>query len=179
MDILDGLRPFQRLHDGIQFRLRLEDWPTDVPLPAESTIVRVGADHEIPLHPYWQIVLEPERTIEAVVGRFIIPLSLDEAIIWYQTEMAKRGWAQPTDKSSRLTESAVLRFDRGHPSAPSAGQALGEQPTTNVRAVVDLRIRPQTQQTDVMIRRVVVHPWQEPQPVVMEEAVTQEERVVA
>ncbi|MBI4675313.1 MAG: hypothetical protein HY741_27025 [Chloroflexi bacterium] len=148
MDILDGLRPFRRLHDGIQFRLRLEDWPTDVPLPADSAIVRVGADHEIPLHPYWQIVLEPERTIEAVVGRFIIPLSLDEAIIWYQTEMAQRGWAQPTDKSSRLTESAVLRF---------------EQPTTNVRAVVGLLAIPDTQQTDAFVRRVVVHPWQEPQ----------------
>lgn len=153
MVILGGLRPFERLHDGIQFRLRLEDWPTDVPLPAESAIAMVGENHEIPLHPYWRIVLEPERTVEAVVGQFIIPLSLDEAIIWYQTEMAKRGWVQPTDKSSRLPESAVLRF---------------EQPTTNICAVVGLRNWAERKATDAFIRRVAEHLWPETPPVEVE-----------
>ena len=147
MVILGGLRPFERLHDGIQVRLRLEDWPTDVPLPAESAIARVGENHEIPLHPYWRIVLEPERTVEAIAGQFIFPLSLDAAIAWYQSEMAKCGWIELTEKGYRMPASAALHF---------------EHPASNVRVVVGLRDWLERKVSDAFIRRIVEHPWSPP-----------------
>lgn len=147
MVILGGLGPFERLQDGIQVRLRLEDWPTDVPLPPESAIARVGENHEIPLHPYWRIVLEPERTIEAIAGQFIFPLSLDAAIAWYQSEMAKCGWIELTEKGYRMPASAALHF---------------EHPASKVRVVVGLRNWPERKASDAFIRRIVEHPWSPP-----------------
>ena len=136
----NGSRPFQRTHNGVLIYLQLDDWPADMPLPGGVTLGETG---EGPFYPYWDLILKSDQTIQVVVGWFIIPLTLNEAITWYQTEMAKQGWAHLAEKSSRLSESAVLRF---------------EQPTTSVRAVVDLHVRPHNQ-TDAFIRRVIKHPW--------------------
>lgn len=53
-------------------------------------------------------------------------------------------------------------------------------PVTGVRVVIGLRIRPHTKQTDVMIRRVVVHPWMPAgeQPAEAEEALPHEEEAL-
>lgn len=106
--------------------------------------VMLGETGEGPFSPYCDLILKNDQTIQAIVGWFIIPLALSETIAWYQVEMAKQGWVFLTDRSSRLPESAVLRF---------------EQLIANLRVMIDLRARPHTRQTDAMIRRIVVHPW--------------------
>ena len=137
----NSLRPFQRMKNGVLIYLRLEDWPADVPLPENTTLVKTGAG---PFQPYWDLILETDRTIEVVVGWFNLPLPLDEAIEWYRMEMSQRGWMQVADQGHRLPESASLCFQ------------LRE---TNVQSVVDLRQRPEGKGTQTMIRRVVEHPW--------------------
>ena len=137
----NGFRSIQRTHRGVLIYLQLNDWPTDVPLPQG---VMLGETGEGPFSPYCDLILKNDQTIQAIVGWFIIPLALSETIAWYQVEMAKQDWAYQADKSSRLAESAILRF---------------EQLTTSLRAMIDLRARSHILQTDAMIRRIVVHPW--------------------
>jgi len=138
---VNGFRPFQRMHNGVLIYLQLDEWPADVPLPRGSTLVETG---EGPFHPYWDLVLEPDRTVEVVVGWFIVPPSLDDAIVWYREEMVKRDWVELAEKGYRMPMSAAVHF---------------QHPVTKVRVVVGLRVRPHSKQTDVMIRRVVEHAW--------------------
>jgi len=142
MDLLASLREFRRRHNGILIYLRLDEWPLDVPLPAGTRVVETG---DGPFDPYWRFVLEPDRTIEAVVGWFIIPPPLDEAVAWYETEMAKRRWVRLAEEGHRLPKSAAILF---------------RHPATNARVVVDLQTWTHRNETRAMIRRVVEHPWQ-------------------
>ncbi|MFZ1507660.1 MAG: hypothetical protein WAV74_12825, partial [Anaerolineae bacterium] len=74
--------------------------------------VMLGETGEGPFSPYCDLILKNDQTIQAIVGWFIIPLALSETIAWYQVEMAKQDWAYQADKSSRLAESAILRFEQ-------------------------------------------------------------------
>lgn len=150
MVVLVNSREFRRRYNGLLIYLHLEEWPSDVPLPAGTQVAETG---EGPFDPYWRFVFEPNRTIEVVVGWFILPLALHEALAWYRTEMARGGWLQVSGKGYRLPESALVCFQHCE---------------NNVQVVVDLRQRPERAETNAMIRRVVVHPW--PEPVTTEEA---------
>ncbi len=144
MDLLGSYREFRRRHNGVLIWLRLEEWPVDIPLPPGTRVVETG---DGPFDPYWRFVLEPDRTIEAVVGWFILPLSLEGAIEWYQAEMIKRGWEELAEGSYRMPRAAAVRF---------------QQPGSNVCITVGLSPGPDTEQTDAMIRRIVEHPWSPP-----------------
>jgi len=172
MAILAGFRPFQRWNDGIQIQLRFDDWPADVPLPAGSTVVGIGENHHVLVHPYCLFILEPDKTVEFLYGWFVIPPSLDEAIAWYQAEMAKRGWVERSDKSYRMPLSAAVHF---------------RHPETDARIVIGLQTWTHRNETTAMIRRVVEHPWapveeqltkvEEALPIEGEEALAREEGV--
>jgi len=141
MDLLTNLREFRRRHNGLLIYLRLDEWPVDIPLPAGTRVVETGDGQ---FDPYWRFVLEPDRTVEVVVGWFIIPPSLGDAIVWYREEMVKRDWVELAEKGYRMPMSAAVHF---------------QHPVTKVRVVVGLRVRPHSKQTDVMIRRVVEQAW--------------------
>ncbi len=145
MDVLSSYRQFRRFWDGILIWLRFEEWPSDVPLPAGTRVAKTG---DGPFEPYWRFVLEPDKTIEAVVGWFILPLSLEGAIEWYQAEMTKRGWEELTEHAYRQPQSAAVRF---------------QHPGSNVRVTVGMWLGPDAKHTDAMIRRIVEHPWSPPQ----------------
>lgn len=144
MAVLNGLRPFQRLYNGIQIQLRLEDWPADVPLPAGSAVVGIGENHQELVHPYWRFVLEPAATIEVVVGWFRVPLVLEEAIDWYRAKLTKRGWVEETAHGFVESEWAALDF--AHPEK---------------KAKVRLSIRrwESLNETTVIIERGIKYPW--------------------
>ncbi len=144
MGVLVNLREFRRRYNGLLIYLHLEEWPSDVPLPAGTRVAETG---EGPFDPYWRFVFEPDRTIEVVVGWFIMPLPLDEAISWYRTEMSKGGWNQVSGKGYCLPESAVVCY---------------QHPETNVQIVVDLRQRSEREETNTMIRRIAEHPYAPP-----------------
>lgn len=147
----NGLRPFQRMHDGVLIYLSLDEWPSDVPLPGGRALVETG---EGPFCPYWYLVLKPQKTVEAVVGWFKVPFSLDETVRWYQTEMMKSGWRQDSTRGHKEAESAGLNF---------------EHPATGARLEISLRRWTHKQETTAMIRRVVEHPWPETAPVEAEQ----------
>jgi len=66
---------------------------------------------DVPYHPYWRLVFEPDRTIEAIYGRFKIPFGFKEVIDWYKAEMPKLGWIESENESYILQEnSASLKF---------------------------------------------------------------------
>jgi hypothetical protein len=153
MDVLTGVREFLRRHNGLLIYLRRDDWPADIPLPTGTRWAETGAG---PFDPYWRIVVEPNRTIEAVVGWFVLPLSLDDTVAWFKTEMATRGWVDGAKAGYRMTNQALLRFQ--HPSTGS-----GQAPATRVQVGIDIQWWPSKQETTAMISRVVEHPWQEPQ----------------
>ncbi|MBK6432166.1 hypothetical protein [Candidatus Amarolinea dominans] len=141
MVAVNSFRKFQRMHSGVMIHLRFDEWPGDVSLPAETTVAKTG---EGPFHPYWDLILKSDRTIESVVGWFIFPLSLDAAIAWYQSEMAKCGWIELTEKGCRMPASAALHF---------------EHPASKVRVVVGLRAGSERKVSDAFIRRIIEHPW--------------------
>jgi hypothetical protein len=155
MGVLVNSREFRRRYNGLLIYLHLEEWPSDIPLPTGTRVVETG---DGPFDPYWRFVFEPDRTVEVVVGWFILPLPLPEAMAWYRTEMARGGWRQVSGKGYCLPESALVCFQRSE---------------ANVQVGVDLRQRPERAETNTMIRRVVVHPWQAPQTTV-ETATAQE-----
>jgi len=136
-----NLRPFRRKHDGVLIYLRLDEWPTDVPLPAEPAVVETG---DGPFMPYWRLVFEPEQTVEVVVGWFKFSCSLDETVIWHQNEMERCGWVRDTTRGFKDETSAGMNF---------------QHPQTGVKVEMSFRWWRHLHHTTVMIRRVVKHPW--------------------
>ena len=92
-----GLRPFTRTHDGILIHLTgIEEWPTDVPLPKEATLLVTGNEM---FRPYWRLVLGLQQTIEVVIGWFTSPRSLSDIADWYQPTLENAGWLLNTTDS--------------------------------------------------------------------------------
>lgn len=145
MDVLAGYRKFRRFWDGILIWLRLEEWPSDVPLPAGTRVTQTG---DGPFEPYWHFVLERDKTIEAVVGWFVVPLDFEETIAWYRTRMREMGWAVSSKEGYVMSEKALLRF---------------EHPETRVRVEVSIQWWHYKEETTAMLRRVTEHPWSPPQ----------------
>ncbi len=142
MDVLGNLRPSQRLYNGIQIRLRLEDWPDTLPLRAGSTIVGIGENHQELVYPIWRFVLESDATIEVLGGWFKVPCSLDQLVAWYLTEMEKMGWVK--SKSFREGNSAGINF---------------QSPDQKIHVEISILDRPDLGDSTAMIRRVVKQPW--------------------
>ena len=136
-----GSLSFQRTHDGIMAHLGVDEWPADVPLPAEAAVVETG---DGPFWPYWRLVLEPNRTVEVVVGWFKTSLPVEEAAEWFVNEMAKLGWQSDLTGYQQTAGWHELSF--GHP-------------VSGVRVEISLHDWPYKQETTALIRRVVEHPW--------------------
>ena len=162
MVVLAAPRPFQRLRDGIQFRLRLDDWPGDLPLPAGSAIVGIGNNHEDLVYPTWRIVLEPEGTIEVVGGWFIIPLLLESAVDWYKTELSKQGWIEQPERGFVRSDWAVLHLCHSE---------------KNAKIRLSIRRWDDLNETRVIIERGIKHPWPETPPVEAEQPLPREAEV--
>jgi len=138
---MNSWRPFRRDRHGITLFLRLEDWPDDVPLPEGTRVMEIG---DGAFWPNWQIVLEPDRTIEEMAGWFIVPhLSTEETFEWYQTEMAKRGWEE-VERVHTLPSWALLRY---------------RHPEKEVYVEISIGRNRYLNRTQPMIRRVAVHPY--------------------
>ena len=135
----NSLRSFRRTHNGIMVHLRLDEWAADVPLPKDAVVFETG---DGPFYPYWRLVLEPDETVEVLVGWFKIPCSLDQTIAWYQAELGKSGWVNI--KSFKEGETAGINFQR---------------PGTNLRVDISVLNRKDHSDSSVMIRRVVKRPW--------------------
>lgn len=144
MAILTSLRPFQRLHNGMQIELRLNEWPADVPLPDGSTIVGIGENRETPVSPNWRFILEPDSTIEIVGGWFRAPLSFEEVVAWYKTELLNLGWAQQIERGFIQSHWAALYLCHLE---------------MNARLRLNIRRDDTSDETTIMIERVIKHPW--------------------
>lgn len=149
MGILNSLRPIQRMHDGIQIRLRLEDWPANLPLPAGSTVVGIGENHEELVYPYWRFVLESDCTLEALFGWFRTPLPFEDTLTWYRGELSKLGWIEHADKDYLIPPRAGLKF---------------QHPETKERVSISIQWWPALNETTAMVRRVRKHPHSPPAP---------------
>ncbi len=147
MGVLTSLRRFNRHTDGITIFLRLDEWPADVPLPPQTDVLRVGENHELPLYPQWRFVLEPEWTVEVLTGLFVIPLSPEDTLSWYETELKKLGWVIDSEKRFVEPTWASLRF---------------EHPETQVHVSLSLRYSQARNDTAVTIWRVLKHPFTPP-----------------
>ena len=137
-------RPIKRRRDELLIFLHPDEWASDVPLPEGSTIVHLGENHEIPFHPQWHFFLQPDQTVELLVGYFILPLSFEDAIVWNQTELAKQSWIRGPKEGYYMPPKALLRF---------------QHPETCARVEISLLWWDHRQETTAMIRRVVEHPW--------------------
>jgi len=94
--------------------------------------------------PYWRLVFEPEETVEAVVGWFRASCSLEETVSWHQREMEEHGWIRDTAK--------------GHIDGSWVGLNF-RNPETGVQVEMSIRRRKHLNDTSIMIRRVIKHPW--------------------
>lgn len=144
MGVLSSVREFQRNQDGLTIPIQLDEWPADVPLPAASTIAGIGDHHEDLIHPQWRLVLEPGGTVEVVTGWFQTPLSLEETLTWYRTELGKLGWVEESERGYINPRRAGLRF---------------QHPETEAYVSLSVQWWPALNHTTVMIWRVLKHPW--------------------
>lgn len=143
------LRPFQRLHNGLLIYLEFEDWPKDIPLPEEAEVTELGDGL---FRPYWDFVLESDKTVEKIVGWFIFPnLTAEETLQWYQVEMERQGWIE-VERSETLPDWAMLRYR--HPET---------EDNTETYVVISIRHNKYLNRTQPMIRRVTIHPYSPPE----------------
>jgi len=138
-----GLRPFHRMHDGILIHITLDEWPADVPLP--EGIKLLETDDGV-VHPFWRIVLEPNRTIEAIGGMFRMNCSLDATSKKFEHVMQNVGWKS---NGMLFQEERRTTFRYTH----SVEDAYVE---------VSLLQSKDLETTRVTIRRVVKHPYAPP-----------------
>ena len=121
MGLLGSYREFRRRQNGLLIWLRLEEWPKDIPLAPGTRVAETG---EGPFDPYWRIVLEPDKTIEVVVGWFVVPLGFEETIAWYRTKLAELGWTNGSKDGYVMSEKALLRFQHPETHEVSAPPGL-------------------------------------------------------
>ena len=138
--IKNGYRPLRRDRDGVMIFLRMEDWPEDVPLPDGSEVMKTG---DGAAWPNWNIIFEPDKTIEMVFGWFKVKRPLEEVFSWYATAMESRGWLE----------------EKRHEIYPRWAYLLYRHPETEVKVEIDLRYNSHLGETRPMIRRATIHPW--------------------
>ena len=144
MGVLTSFREFQRTRDGLDIPLRVDEWPADVPLPPGSSIVGVGENHELLIHPRLRYVLEPECPVEVVTGWFQASLSFEETLAWFRAELGKLGWVEESG--------------RGYFNPPRAGLRF-QHPETQVHVSITVQWWPSLNHTTAMIWRVIKRPW--------------------
>ena len=106
---VESIRPFFRTHDGLKIVLQLEDWPADVPLPPDASIVGIGEDHKEWVRPYWRFVLESDKTIQIIGGWFKFSMPLSETVDWYKNRLSSLGW-HLSEESNHRDDWTVLLF---------------------------------------------------------------------
>lgn len=139
-----GQRPVYRFKSSVMTHITLEEWPTDVPLLNTFTL------HETEdgvIHPFWHIYLEPNETVEMVAGHFQSPLGLEEVMQCCDEVLQKAGW---DSKETVVAQEHWFSF-RYSNSTPNK--------------YVDINfLRPNgADTTKIQIRRVVKHPYTQPE----------------
>lgn len=137
-----SIRPVCRARDGLKIFLTMSDWPEDIPMPPNTMLWRFG---DGPSRPYWKFVLQPTRTIEAIVGVFNMPLSVEALVTWYQTEMAERGWQEI----------------RNRLSFPTKAHLLYRHPTEELKLELNISGHVDPIRCFVLLTWVGSHPWAE------------------
>jgi len=138
MVAIESLHSFRRTHDGVMIHLQNGEWAAYIPLPNGAQLARMG---DVPYHPYWRLVFEPSRTIEAIYGRFKVPSEFKEVINWYKVEMPKMGWIESEDGSYILQEnSATLKFVHPQAHAESIVRILPPNDVDPTSSVSFLRV---------------------------------------
>jgi len=144
--IIESFRPFLRYDNKIQLKLRMEDWPTDVPLPPNTEMTGIGENHEIKIPPHWNLILKPDCTVEYFGGWFRFDLKIEEAYQWFLTELPKRGWTAQEPKPE-LNPDVHRHFDFDYPKH-------------NARLEIGLQWWESLNETTALITRITTHPWQ-------------------
>lgn len=112
MVLLKNFRQIKQNQDGISFRLNFEDWPADAPFPPQTTLAGFGENHDLFIYPEWQFAFRPDGVYEVWSGMFRIPLSFDETVAWYRSELKKIDWVELTEHAYFTESSGGLRFLR-------------------------------------------------------------------
>lgn len=136
---------YQRVDDGVIIFLHVDQWIEEVPLPAASSIVRLGEQHESTFYPQWEFRILPDKTIETIVGYFSEPISLADAIEWHRGEMLKRGWIECPERGFLLLDKALLCFEKQHEDSTAS---------------ISLQWWESLRETTAMIRRTTQNGWQ-------------------
>ncbi|MDM8520426.1 hypothetical protein QUF64_10295 [Anaerolineales bacterium HSG6] len=139
---ITSIRPVCRSRDGLKIFLTMSDWPDDAPLPPDTTLWRFG---DGPSRPYWHFFLRPEMTVDKIVGIFNMPLSAEDLVSWYQTEMTERGWQQNQDK---------CWF-----SYPVKAHLLYQHSTEELKLELNILGHVDPVRCFVVLTRVGFHPW--------------------
>lgn len=134
-------RNFKRSSKSIAIFLEFDEWPEDVPLPAGSTIVEVGA---VRYEPVWEISLEEQRTVDRVWGLFEAPLPRQDLVKWYQAEMSRNAWEE---------------VGRGEYDG-AIGSVIFQHPETEVKVKVILEATPKGKSgAQFLVSRSAILPW--------------------
>jgi len=133
--------PFRRLSNKLLIYLDFADWPADLPLLSGTQPWHCGDGQNLP---YWSFILEPERTIEQIIGIFGVPGPVTEALAWYQTELPLLGW-EIEKLTINLETNSWLKY------------RLAENEAIKLR--LNLRDVPGLQLTWLIIQRIVIEPY--------------------
>lgn len=112
MVLLKNFRQIKQNPDGISFRLNFEDWPTDAPFPPQTGLASFGENHDLFIYPEWQFAFQPDGVYEIWSGIFRVPLSFDETVAWYRSELKKLDWVEFSDYAYVTESSGGLKFFR-------------------------------------------------------------------
>ena len=98
-----GWRPFSSDKNKVRLYLRPDDQPPELPVPF-GAVVRTQ-----PFVPYVEFSITPTQTEELLTMEFELPLSVQEAFNWYETELPKKGW-QSLEKRYSPPSRATLKY---------------------------------------------------------------------
>jgi hypothetical protein len=140
MVMTNSIRPFIRVQDGILRHLNLDDWPIDVPLPDGVKMVQLDGES---FQPYQKIYLGSDKTVEAVFGWFVLPLSLEQALEWYSTRMPAFGYVR----------------EDGYENFPNSAGIHYRNPQTDVRVEINILHNRYLDCTETAITRFVTQLW--------------------
>lgn len=107
-------RAFGRFQNRVTVYLHADQWTNDIPLPPSTRIEYVGEHREIPIYSNVTFVLEPDQTREILSGYFVVPLTLEDALEWFQQQLNQLGWERDGEQGFRKENRALIAFR--HPS---------------------------------------------------------------
>lgn len=139
--VSEFFRRFSRRGNALLIWLTLEQWPSRIPLPP-GAVLHVTGDG--PYQPYWEVVLDENKTEEHLFGWFQAPVELTTAAEWYRDAMVRGEWNEDLARSRTLARQYHLHFDH------TATQAWA-----SIRLSKGPRLA-----TMIMIRSALRTPWQ-------------------